>query len=573
MLYFLAMLPILLVLTLMIRLRWGAHKAGPAGWLAGLVIAGLWFGLTPRIFWVSQAKGLLLSLFVLGVMWPALFLYHWTDQNGGITGVARVLERAIPNRSMCLLLLAWSLSGLLEGLAGFGLPVAVVAPMLAALGVHPLKAVAAVAVGHSWAVTFGDMGVILQTLAAVVGMEVPQVVPWAALLLGVACLLCGLVSALILGELRHWPKVAGLALVMGGTQYGLATGGLLPLAAFGAGLAGMMVYWLSAGLQRARSSLPTGAEPGVPLWPEPTVRRDSAPVAAAVSTQVPAPATPGVLQNERTYETRQSVSSAPGLYQDESHPAVTRRATSESPALLALANYGTLTLVMAAFTMVPPLRATVQSMAWRPRFDRVESLTGFVTPAAQGQAFRPLAHPGTLILLVAFASILLVRYENRYALGTARRAAHATVRSAGAATIGIIFMVWLSTMMDHCGMSFLLAQGLSKVLGAAYPLVSPWVGILGAFATGSNNNSNVLFGSLQKTAAVLLGINPELMVATQTAGGSLGSMLAPAKIIVGCSTVGQVGQEGEVLRRTVPYGLVLGLAIGALTLLLSRLHL
>ena len=109
---------------------------------------------------MSQAKGLLLSAFVLAVMWPALFLFHWNDQSGGIAGVARLLEGAIPNRGMCRVLLAWSLSGLLEGLAGFGLPIAVVAPMLAALGVPPLSAVAAVAVGHSWAVTFGDMGVI-----------------------------------------------------------------------------------------------------------------------------------------------------------------------------------------------------------------------------------------------------------------------------------------------------------------------------------------------------------------------------------------------------------------------------
>ena len=65
--------------------------------------------------------------------------------------------------------------------------------------------------------------------------------------------------------------------------------------------------------------------------------------------------------------------------------------------------------------------------------------------------------------------------------------------------------------------------------------------------------------------------NPDLLIAAQSAGGSLGSMLAPAKIVVGCSTVGRVGQEGQVLRRTVPLGLGLGLATGMLVLLLSRL--
>jgi lactate permease len=100
--------------------------------------------------------------------------------------------------------------------------------------------------------------------------------------------------------------------------------------------------------------------------------------------------------------------------------------------------------------------------------------------------------------------------------------------------------------------------------------VSPLVGILGAFATGSNNNSNVLFAPLQKSAALLLAIDPRLLISAQTAGGALGSMLAPAKIIVGCSTVGLNGREGEVLRKTLAYGLVIGLCLGGLAWVLVR---
>ncbi|HWW00699.1 MAG TPA: hypothetical protein VNZ64_13460 [Candidatus Acidoferrum sp.] len=54
--------PILVVLVLMIRVRCGAHKAGLAEWVAGMVLAAVWFGLTPEMFWVSQAKGLLAPL-------------------------------------------------------------------------------------------------------------------------------------------------------------------------------------------------------------------------------------------------------------------------------------------------------------------------------------------------------------------------------------------------------------------------------------------------------------------------------------------------------------------------------
>ncbi len=119
-------------------------------------------------------------------------------------------------------------------------------------------------------------------------------------------------------------------------------------------------------------------------------------------------------------------------------------------------------------------------------------------------------------------------------------------------------------------MTQLLAQGLAALVGSAFPLVSPLIGMLGAFATGSNNNSNVLFAPLQKSVAALLSMDPRVLLSAQTAGGALGSMIAPAKIIVGCSTVGLKGREGDVLRRTLLYGLGIGLLVGLLALLAAQ---
>jgi L-lactate permease len=47
-------------------------------------------------------------------------------------------------------------------------------------------------------------------------------------------------------------------------------------------------------------------------------------------------------------------------------------------------------------------------------------------------------------------------------------------------------------------------------------------------------------------------------------------MIAPAKLTVGCSTVGLKGCEGDVLRRTLFYGLGIGLLLGGLALLFAR---
>ena len=118
-------------------------------------------------------------------------------------------------------------------------------------------------------------------------------------------------------------------------------------------------------------------------------------------------------------------------------------------------------------------------------------------------------------------------------------------------------------------MIYILAEGISRAFGFIFPLVSPWIGLLGAFMTGSNTNSNVVFGVLQQETAQLAGLSAALILGAQTTGGALGSMIAPAKILVGCSTVGLSGQEGPVLKATLRYGLVITGMIGIIVMLAS----
>jgi lactate permease len=139
-----------------------------------------------------------------------------------------------------------------------------------------------------------------------------------------------------------------------------------------------------------------------------------------------------------------------------------------------------------------------------------------------------------------------------------------TVKSAVPSSIGIATMVGMAVAMDHAGMTYVLAEGLGKAAGPLYPLVAPFVGALGAFMTGSNTNSNVVFASLQQQAAQLLGISVPIILAAQTTGGAMGSMLAPAKLIVGCSTAGLAGEEGKVLKKSLAPGLIICGVVGVL---------
>ena len=137
----------------------GGARAGATGLAAAVLIAALRFGLTWDVLWVSQARGVALSFYILYIIWAALLLYQVVRAAGGIGQLESWLLGMVADQPAAALLFSWCLSGVLEGIAGFELPLAVVAPMLVAL-VGPVTAVAAVAIGHAWSVTFGDMGVV-----------------------------------------------------------------------------------------------------------------------------------------------------------------------------------------------------------------------------------------------------------------------------------------------------------------------------------------------------------------------------------------------------------------------------
>jgi lactate permease len=441
-------------------------------------------------------------MFVLIVMWPALFLYYLVNEAGGIRAIARGLEEFIGDRSLMLVMMAWIFSGLLEGLAGFGLPVAVTAPMLVVLGIPPLTAVAAVAVGHTWAVTFGSMGVVFQTLLGVSQMDPAGLAGPSAILLGIVCLLSGIGSAVILGEKKTWKKVVILAVVVSLGQYFIVLAGLPQLSVVGAGAMGIIMARVLSRYSR-----------------DVNVRREN-----GFTTALKA----------------------------------------------ALASYLGLTALFVVLALPGPIHTLANSVVLTPLFPEVVTLQGFITPAGSGQVFRPILHPFTGLTVAAILTAIFYSRFSLFAPGSISSAAKTTWRSSIPASIGVIAAVGVSTLMDHCGMTLLLAKGFSQALQRFYPIVSPWVGMLGAFATGSNNNSNVLFASLQKNTALLLGLNPFWLVAAQTTGGALGSMISPAKILVGCSTVGLKGQDGAVLRITLPIGIFIGLLMGGITYFITQ---
>jgi lactate permease len=102
--------------------------------------------------------------------------------------------------------------------------------------------------------------------------------------------------------------------------------------------------------------------------------------------------------------------------------------------------------------------------------------------------------------------------------------------------------------------------------GFIFPMVSPFLGCVPAFLSGSDTSGNALFGNLQVVAANQLGLNPVLIAATNSSGGVMGKMISPQNIATGVSVIDLKGQEGVVFARTFEHSIVLTLLLGLLVL-------
>jgi len=533
--WLLALSPIAVVLVLMVGFRWGGQKAGPVGWVVGLLVAWLFFGAGPVVLFYSQVQALLLSLFVLYIIWMALVLYRVVDEASAIAVTGRGIARLTGDPVMQLLLLGWGFSSFLQGVAAFGVPIAVVAPLLIGMGFAPLVAVASVAIGHSWSVTFGSMSSSFLALMAATDLPGMVLAPWSAAFLGVACLGCGIGTVWVYrgwASVRHGaPALLLMAAVMVAVQTGLAVVGLWTLAGFVAGLAGLGCGALLTRLPRYRG------------------RPDAAPAAL--------PPTP-----LRSGDWRQS----PPLHNAE---RATGGRTGEGRPLslgLALVPYLILFVVVTAAQLVPWLKDVLNRVEIGVPVPELRTGYGWITAAGAGRTISIFGHAGALLAYVSLISFLLYSLTGHYAPGAGRRIVRSAVRSAIPATIGILSMVGFAVAMDYSGMTYVLAQGLVRVAGPLYPVVAPFIGLLGAFMTGSNTNSNVVFAPLQQEAAAALGISALIILGAQTTGGAVGSMIAPAKLILGCSTAGCPGREGEVLKKTLPPALLICLVVGLVAL-------
>jgi lactate permease len=512
--------PLLVVLYLMIGRNWGGSKAGPAGYFTAIVISLAVFGADLELLLVALGRAVLLALFVLYIIWMALLLYHVVNDAGAIKVIGHELPSLASDKASQALLLGWVFGSFLQGASGFGVPAAVVAPLLVGLGFAANPAVVIALVGHAWAVTFGSLGSSFFSLIAATGEPGTKLAGPSAALLAVACLACGFAVLWETDRMqavrRRWTPLRGVGRVMAGVQIGLALLGLWSLAAFGAGIAGLLVLILDL---RYGIFDPSS-------WRNHLQRRGS-----------------GISQPQ------------PPRTQSLDRSALTR----------ALVPYLIMTIIIVLGQLVfnEPLSVFKLDL----QFPEVATSFGWITGAGPGRSISLFGHAGALLLYTCILSFLWFKVKGTFGRDdtySGKEIVKKTVKGALKSTIGIFTLVAMAVTMQHAAMTQILAEALSAGTGPVFPFLSPFIGALGAFMTGSNTNSNVVFGNLQLETATALGLAAAIILAAQTAGGAIGSLFAPAKVIVGCSTV-EGAEDSKVLRRAVGYGLTIIAILGLIT--------
>ncbi len=499
-----ALLPILIILVLMVGLRWGAARAGAAGYLAALLIAIAAFGAGPQLLAVAHGKALLLTLDVLFIIWMAFLLFRVADEAGAITTIGAALPHLTADQGMQALVIGWAFASFLQGVGGFGVPVAVIAPIMVGLGFPPLSAVVIPSVGHGWAVTFGSLGSSFNAMMAATGLPSDALGPPAALFLSIAGLCVGLIVAHAAGGLpaitRLLRPILIIGVVMGLAHFLGVLVGLWNIASFLGGLAGLLV--------------------GFPL--------------------------------ARRYRGE--------LGNNNGKLDVGRLG-------IALSGYIVLIGTTLGIQLIPAVRSALGEFVFTLDFPEVSTSLGYVTAAGAGREIPVFRHAGAILMYASFIAYWIYRRAGWYKPGSMGRIVSGTVHRVMSSSVGIASMVAMAVVMQHAGMTETLARGLAEGVGALFPLVSPWIGALGAFMTGSNTNSNVVFSTLQMRTAELLGYSVAIILAAQTAGAALGSVIAPTKVVVGASTGGMEGREGEVMRKMLGYTGILVLLISLLAIL------
>lgn len=137
--------------------------------------------------------------------------------------------------------------------------------------------------------------------------------------------------------------------------------------------------------------------------------------------------------------------------------------------------------------------------------------------------------------------------------------------------ITICSVLATAKIMQFSGMTMDVATTLVAVTGRYFPFLSPLVGILGAFVTGSGTSTCVLFGPMQAGTAEVIGIAPQWLAASNSLGAGIGKMISPSNVAIGAAAAGLSGKENKIIGTAFKYVVVFAVISGLLCFFIPKL--
>ena len=517
-----AALPLSILLALLLIVRMKAHWAGLLALGIALVIAIRIFGMPLGLALRSTGYGALYGIFpIFWIIFPVFFLYRLTVRAGRFALLQTCLLGVTADSRMQLLLIAFALGAFFEGAAGFGTPVAVCATLLVGLGFQPLQAAGLSLLANTAPVAFGGLGIPVVALHGVTGLDLIVLTRILAVLIAPFCVL--LPFCLIYAfcgwrrTLDVWPPILITGLLFGTAQLSIARFNgpwLVDIVASVTTMSGLMIFlrfW------KPREVLDGCGRP---------VRTGQAPQTAATGRDIVRAALPWVVL------------------------------------AVSVVCWGT-----------PRFAAALDAhTTTRYRIDGLHGVIYRAAPIGSGSTpepavflFNGLSATGSGIFLAAIVAAFLMKLSVRDILRTLVETA-VVIRFT---LLTVATLMGLGFLTRFCGMDATLGLAVARTHGL-YPLFGTLIGWLGTASTGSDTSSNVLFGNLQELTAQQLGISPSLMAAANSAGGTMGKMMAPQSVVVASTATGIYGQEGTLLRFAVFRSLALAFLMGILVLILVK---
>ncbi|MCJ7465532.1 MAG: L-lactate permease [Maribacter sp.] len=544
---FLAFLPILSAAILLVGLRIPAKTAMPISFAATVVIAFVIWDIPSNYIAASAIQGLFITFDILYIIFGAIVLLNLLKYSRAIRVIREGFTDITEDRRIQVIIIAWLFGSFIEGAAGFGTPAAVVAPLLVGLGFPTFCAVMLGMMVQSTAVTFGAVGTpILVGISG--GIQSPELTAELAnsgmgfsdyiqLVTSNAVMLHA-----ITGTLMPTLMVCMMTRFFGKNKSWKEGLQVLPFTLFG-GLAFTVPYFLTGTFLGPEFPSLLGALVAIPI------------VVFAAKRGFLMPAKTWNFDSDSNWPKSWigSLNVKLDIKDDDKKMSLTR---AWAPYVM-LAGF----LVLTRLTQLPIKEwLTAVKIGWT-------EILGTTVSASSS----PLYLPGTVFLVVGLITMVIHKMK-RSDVKIAFSESAKMLLGAGFVLIFTVPMVRIyinsgTNPSDLPGMPIAMAEWVAGNVGSIYPMFAPSIGALGAFIAGSNTVSNLMFGLFQFGVAAKLAMPTYFILALQAVGAAAGNMIAIHNVVAASATVGFLGKEGMILRKTIIPTLYYLIAVGILGLI------